>query len=61
MAISCEYDLQVIKLNDLFIIANDGSLMFLVKSDKLSWAINQSTFRYNFFYRLFYKKTLKNK
>ena len=42
MAISYEYDLKVIKLNDLFIVAKDGSLMFQVNSNKISWKINQN-------------------
>ena len=55
IALSIEYDLKVIKLNDLFIVANDGSLMFDVNSDKVSWEINKNTDRFKFFYRFFYK------
>jgi len=55
IALSIEYDLKVIKLNDLFIVANDGSLMFDVNSDKVSWEINKNLDKFKFFYIFFYK------
>ena len=40
IAISLEYDIDVIKINDPFLIANERSLMFNVDEDKSSWRLD---------------------
>lgn len=55
MALSFEYDLKVFKLNDLFIVAKDGSLMFSVNSDTIDWQLSNNHSKFKYFHRIFYK------
>ena len=55
IAISLEYDIDVIKINDSFLIANDRSLMFNVHEDKSSWRLDSRSSNKKIFNNLFIK------
>lgn len=40
IAISLEHDIDIFKINDPFLIANDGSLMFKVNDNKSTWSVD---------------------
>jgi len=40
IAISLEYGIEVMKINDPFLIANDGSLMFKINETKSTWSLD---------------------
>ena len=55
IAISLEYDIDVIKINDPFLISNNGSRMFKVNENKSSWSLDFRPSNYKVLNNLFLK------
>ena len=55
IAISLEYDIDVIKINDPYLIANDGSLMFKINENKSTWSLDNRPSNKKIFSKLFLK------
>ena len=55
IAISLEYDIDVIKINDPYLIANDGSLMFKINENKSTWSLDNRPSNQKIFSKLFLK------
>tara|TARA_Y100000589_G_C27199303_1_gene648702 strand:+ start:14452 stop:15333 length:882 start_codon:yes stop_codon:yes gene_type:complete len=57
MALSYEYDIKLFKINDLFIEAKDGSLMFQIKkeSEEINWKLVSEIKNYTFYYKILLK------
>ena len=43
LALSYEFNVEIIKINDSFLISKDGSLMFKFEEDKINWKINNNS------------------
>ncbi len=55
MAFSCEYGIDVLKMNDSFLISRERSFFYKVEKNKINWQLNKHYQERNFFYKLFLK------